>query len=82
MGQPMEHALIAEGDLVAGRWTVYGIHQGPIGPFPPTGKWLEISGLSIFRVANGRIVEGWVEDSIMLLLARNAAEAEAAASAP
>jgi predicted ester cyclase len=69
----VEHAMLAEGDLVASRWTVYGRHEGSIGPFPPTGKRLEIPGISIYRIANGRIVEGWVQDETMTLLARNAA---------
>lgn len=71
----VENALIAEGDLVAGRWTVSGTHQGQIGPFEPTGKKLAISGLSIYRIADGRIVEGWVQDDTMTLLAAHAAGA-------
>lgn len=75
----VEHAMLAEGDLVASRWTVYGTHAGPLGPFPPTGKKLAISGLSIYRIADGKIVAGWVQDDTMALLAANAAEAAAAA---
>ena len=75
----VDHAVVAEGDLVASRWTVYGTHAGPLGPFPPTGKKLAISGLSIYRIADGKIVAGWVQDDTMALLAANAAEAAAAA---
>jgi steroid delta-isomerase-like uncharacterized protein len=77
----VEHALIAEGDLVAGRWTVYGTHMGQLGPFAPTGKKLEISGLSIYRIADGKVVEGWVQDDTMALLASNAAAGQLAAGA-
>ena len=73
----VEHALLAEGDLVAGRWTVHGTHTGQLGPFAPTDKRLEIAGMSIYRVANGRIVEGWVEDRTMELLFTAAAHAAA-----
>jgi steroid delta-isomerase-like uncharacterized protein len=69
----VDHALIAEGDLVAGRWTVYGTHQGQLGPFAPTGKRLEISGISIYQIVDGKIVHGWVQDDTMMLLAANAA---------
>jgi predicted ester cyclase len=78
----VEHAVVAEGDLVASRWTVYGTHAGQLGPFPPTGRRLEISGLSIYRVADGRVVEGWVQDDTMTLLAANASQAAQTASSP
>ena len=78
----VEHAMLAEGDLVASRWTVYGTHRGPIGPFAPTGKRLEIAGLSIYRIANGRIAEGWVEDRTMQILATNAGQTPSGSGAP
>jgi steroid delta-isomerase-like uncharacterized protein len=72
----VDHVTISEGDLVASRWTVYGTHHGQLGPFPPTGKRLEISGLSIYRIADGKVVEGWVQDDTMTLLAANATQDE------
>lgn len=66
----VDHAMIAEGDLVACRWTVYGRHTGQLGPFAPTGQPLEISGLSLYRVAHGKIVEGWVQDDTLTLLSQ------------
>lgn len=72
----VDHLLIAEGDYIASRWTVHGTHRGQIGPFAPTGKKLEISGLSIYRIVDGRIAEGWVQDDTMTLLAQNAAASE------
>jgi steroid delta-isomerase-like uncharacterized protein len=74
----VDHAIIAEGDLVASRWTVYGTHLGQLGPFPPTGRKLEISGLSIYRVAGGRVAEGWIEDKTMELLFASAASSASA----
>ena len=68
----VDHDVIAEGDRVASRWTVYGTHQGQLGPFPPTGERLTISGLSIYRVAGGKVAEGWVQDDTMTLLAQAA----------
>ena len=78
----VDHALVAEGDLVASRWTVHGTHRGQLGPFAPTGKKLAIAGLSIYRVAGGRIAEGWIEDRTMELLFSNAAESARAGTAP
>jgi steroid delta-isomerase-like uncharacterized protein len=68
----VDHAVLAEGDLVASRWTVHGTHRGQLGPFAPTGRKLAISGISIYRLAAGRVVEGWVQDDTMTLLAQGA----------
>ena len=49
---------IAEGDTVATRSTMRSVHSG--GDFqglPPTGKQIEISGITIERIENGKIVE-------------------------
>lgn len=73
----VEHDLFGSGDRVATRWTVYGHHQGELAGVPPTGRRFAISGISIYRVANGRIAEGWVQDDTMQLLASAAAAAAA-----
>ena len=73
----VDHDTIAEGDQVATRWTVHGTHTGQLGPFAPTGKAVAISGLSIYRIANGRIAAGWVQDDTMQILAANVAESRA-----
>jgi steroid delta-isomerase-like uncharacterized protein len=49
--------VIAEGDKVMARWTQQGTHLGPFLDKPATGKFVTYSGINIFRVANGRIVE-------------------------
>lgn len=49
---------IAEGDKVATRSTMRSVHSG--GEFlglPPTGKQVEISGITIERIRDGKIVE-------------------------
>ncbi len=51
---------IAEGDKVVTRWTIRGTHQGEIEEFgPPTGKQVEIAGITIHRIEGGKIVEEW-----------------------
>jgi hypothetical protein len=42
---------------------------GELGDIPSSGKKLAISGLSIYRVAAGKIVEGWVQDDTFQQLA-------------
>jgi len=51
--------MIAEGDRVMVRWTFHGTHQGQFHGLPPTGRPVTYSGINIFRVAGGRIVEIW-----------------------
>ena len=50
---------LAEGDLVATRWTGRGTHQGEMMGIPPTGKQVTVSGITISRVKNGKVVEEW-----------------------
>ena len=48
---------ISEGDTVATRWTGRGTHTGPISGIAPTGKDVTITGTSISRLDNGRVIE-------------------------
>jgi steroid delta-isomerase-like uncharacterized protein len=50
---------IAEGDKVVTRWTAGGRHEGEFQGIPPTGNQVSITGITIFRIANGKIIEGW-----------------------
>lgn len=50
---------IAEGDLVATRWTATGTHQGELMGIPPTDVFATTTGITIMRVADGKIVENW-----------------------
>lgn len=55
------HDVIAEGDRVAVRWTEGGTNTGPMqtprGVIPPTGKPVEMAGMSMLRVTGGKITE-------------------------
>jgi steroid delta-isomerase-like uncharacterized protein len=51
--------LIVEGDKVVMRFTVAGTHKGPLMGIPATGKSYKAPGISVFRLANGKIVEHW-----------------------
>jgi len=53
------NALIAEGDLVVEHFTNSGTHLAEASGLPPTGNHFEVRGVSIFRVADGKIVEHW-----------------------
>ncbi len=51
--------MIAEDDLVMARWTTIGTNTGAWGSVPATGKQVKFSGVNIFRIANGKVVEIW-----------------------
>ena len=51
--------LIVSGDTVVGRWSATGTHKGPLPGVEPTGKRIAIGGITIYRIAGGKIVEAW-----------------------
>ncbi len=51
---------IAEGDKVVSRWTGRGTHQAELMGIAPTGKPVTVSGITISRLANGKVVEEWI----------------------
>ena len=52
---------IAEGDMVANRWVAHGTHRGEFMGIAPTGREVTFGGIAIDRMADGKIVEGWIE---------------------
>jgi steroid delta-isomerase-like uncharacterized protein len=53
------HDAIAEGDRLCVRWSCTATHTGPGLGVPATGKPIDVTGITIFRVAGGKVVEGW-----------------------
>jgi steroid delta-isomerase-like uncharacterized protein len=51
--------LIAEGDLVAVYWIARGTNTGTGNGLPATGKKAELTGITIWRIIDGRIKEEW-----------------------
>jgi steroid delta-isomerase-like uncharacterized protein len=52
--------LLAEGETVVARWSCRGVHKGDLNGIAPTGKQFAITGVTIARFSNGKIVEGFV----------------------
>jgi steroid delta-isomerase-like uncharacterized protein len=48
---------VAEGDTVVTRWTAKGTHEGELFGIAPTGKQSTVTGISVGRVVDGKIVE-------------------------
>lgn len=55
-------------DKVASRWHAHGMHTGPLGAVPPTGRAVSIDGLILDHVVDGRVVERWEQWDQSLML--------------
>jgi steroid delta-isomerase-like uncharacterized protein len=53
------HDAFTEGENEVTRWTVVGTHEGELTGIPPTGRSISVTGISIARIANGKIIESW-----------------------
>ena len=62
------HDQIAQGDLVANRLTWRGVHSGTLAGVPATGRAVELRGINMFRVRDGRVVEQWAQLDMLGLL--------------
>jgi steroid delta-isomerase-like uncharacterized protein len=51
--------IFAEGEMVAFRWSVSGTHLGDWLGIPPTGNHVRATGITVFRIAGGKVVESW-----------------------
>jgi len=60
--------VIVDNDKVVERFSAGGTNLGPFFGNPPTGKKGTITGINIFRVANGMIVEHWGNSDDMGLM--------------
>ncbi len=49
--------IVAEGDKVVKRWVFQGTHSGEFAGIPPTGKRVTMRGITLYRLAQGRVSE-------------------------
>lgn len=56
---------IAEGEKVALRWTFSGTHKGSLMGIPATGKRVTWTGITIYRIVDGRVVEEQGEEDFV-----------------
>jgi steroid delta-isomerase-like uncharacterized protein len=52
--------ILTEGDTVMTRYSARGTHKGDLNGIAPTDKQFNISGMTIARLANGKITEAYV----------------------
>jgi steroid delta-isomerase-like uncharacterized protein len=60
--------VVAEGDRIAVRETIRATHKGEFMGLAPTGKPIAMTRISIFRVADGKIVEWWHNEDMLGML--------------
>jgi steroid delta-isomerase-like uncharacterized protein len=60
--------LIGEGDQVVARYSWRGAQHGEFMGIPPTDKRVTVTGISIYRVAGGKIVEEWWQEDMLGLM--------------
>jgi steroid delta-isomerase-like uncharacterized protein len=51
--------IFGAGDRVAMRFTLRGTHRAELLGRPPTGRSITVSGINIYRLLDGKIVETW-----------------------
>jgi steroid delta-isomerase-like uncharacterized protein len=50
---------VADEQTIVSRWTATGTHQGDLPGIPRTGRKFSVTGMTIARVKNGKIIESW-----------------------
>jgi steroid delta-isomerase-like uncharacterized protein len=70
----VDDLIAAEGNKVVARFAFGGTHQGEFLGIPATGKPLAMTEITIWRIAEGKIVERWIAanalDAVLQLGAR------------
>ena len=62
------HAMVAEGDTVAVRYSATGTHKGEYLDVEPTGHEVEWTGMAMYQLSDNKITEVWVEENRLGLL--------------
>jgi steroid delta-isomerase-like uncharacterized protein len=60
--------VIAADHQVAARWTATGTHRGQLAGIPATGRAVRWSGIDVYRLDHGIVVEWWRNDDYAGLL--------------
>ena len=56
---PVDEQFLSDGNRVVAHYVLRGTHRGPFLGVPPTGKEVRITGINVFRVADGKVAEHW-----------------------
>ena len=53
--------MVGEGDMVAAQLTHRGTHNGEFMGIAPTGKQVTVTTIGIYRFADGKLEEAWIQ---------------------
>ena len=57
--------FVPTGDRVVGRYTYTATHAGLFLGIPPTGNWIAMRSIDIWRVHDGKFIEHWDELNLL-----------------
>ena len=60
--------VFGSGDKATVRWRMQGTHTADLFGIPASNKAVDVNGISVVRVAGGKIVEDWVAEDTMGLM--------------
>lgn len=55
------HDLLAAGDKIVRRYTLAGTHRQPFMGLPASDVLVELHGIAIDRLADGKLIESWIQ---------------------
>lgn len=64
------HEMVAEDDKVVIHWTIRGHHAGQFMGIPPTGKELQLEGINIYRIVDGKIITNHEQTNVSEVIQR------------
>ena len=62
--------MVGEGDQVGLRFSLVGTHRKEFLGVPASNREVQVSGVTIFRFANGECVERWSQSNLLAVLQR------------
>jgi predicted ester cyclase len=66
--------IVASDDFVVAQWHETGVHTGQFFNLKPTNKPFEATGLNMYRVVDGKIVDSWISVDPRTIRAQQAAQ--------
>lgn len=60
--------MVAEGDLVTVVWTLRGTNTAAASPLPATWAKIEVRGITVWRIVDGRIREEWTSFDMLMVI--------------
>lgn len=62
------HRVVVDGDQVAWRWTLRGVHTGELLGIPPSGNRVEMAFNDLGTLRDGQLAELWTETDMLSLM--------------